>query len=154
MTQIVQGYPLSVENRVPREHWDRAPWNRWSFQNVRQIVPTVEVWRGTAKPWELANKLVDLEAIKFLSADSTSKPIKNWITTSYTDGIIVLHKGAIVFEQYHNGMSERSLHLSQSMAKSIVGSVAGIMMGRGLLDPEELVTGYLPELVEEPATRD
>ena len=146
MTQIMQGYPVSAENRVPREHWDRAPWNRWSFQNVRQIVPTVEVWRGTAKPWELANKLVDLEAIKFLSTDSTSTTIKNWIATSYTDGIIVLHKGAIVFEQYHNGMSERSLHLSQSMAKSIVGSVAGIMIGRGLLDPEEMVTSYLPEL--------
>ena len=146
MTQIMQGYPVAAEDRVPREHWDRAPWNRWSFQNVRQIVPTVEVWRGNAPPWELPRKSIDLEAVEFSPVDSNSTTVKDWITSSYTDGIIVLHKGAIVFEQYHNGMSERSLHLSQSMAKSIVGSIAGIMMGRGLLDPEELVTSYLPEL--------
>ena len=30
----------------PKMEWDRPPWNRWAFQNVRQILPTAEVWRG------------------------------------------------------------------------------------------------------------
>jgi len=29
--------------------WDRGPWNRWSFQHVREILPTVEVWRGAGR---------------------------------------------------------------------------------------------------------
>ncbi len=39
----------------------------------------------------------------------------------------------------------RSLHLSQSVAKSVTACVAGILVGRGLLDPQTEVTVYLPE---------
>ena len=139
-----------IENRVPRQDWDRAPWNRWSFQNVRQILPTTEVWRGNGQVREIArqipSKTTDLGHLPFVTSDSTSSTVQTWIDSSYTDGIVVLHQGSIIFEQYHNGMSERTLHLSQSMAKSIVGSVAGGLMGRGLLSPTEQVTTYLPEL--------
>ena len=55
-------------------------------------------------------------------------------------------KGQIVFERYMNGMTERSQHLSQSVAKSIVASVAGILVGQGVLEPNEKITTYLPEL--------
>ena len=46
----------------------------------------------------------------------------------------------------YNGMNERSLHLSQSVAKSVTASVAGVFAGRGLLDHEAPVVTYLPEL--------
>jgi len=45
-------------------------------------------------------------------------------------------------------MTQRTLHLSQSMAKSVTSAVAGILVGRGQLDPEEKITSYLPELKE------
>ncbi len=67
-------------------------------------------------------------------------------TTAFTDGFLVLHKGAIVFETYMNGMTPRTLHLSQSVAKSLTGVLAGILAGRGLLDPQAPITDYLPEL--------
>jgi CubicO group peptidase (beta-lactamase class C family) len=141
---------MLIENRVPRQDWDRAPWNRWSFQNIRQILPTTEVWRGNGKvreiPRQILNKAQDISYLPVVTSDARPSTIQTWIDSSYTDGIVVLHHGAIVFEQYHNGMSERTLHLSQSMAKSIVASVAGILMGRGLLSPTEQVTTYLPEL--------
>lgn len=60
----------------------------------------------------------------------------------------VLHRGAIVHECYMNNMEQRTLHLSQSMAKSITSTVAGILIGEGKLDPAALVTRYLPELEE------
>ena len=43
-------------------------------------------------------------------------------------------------------MSPAGVHLLQSVSKSITGSVAGILAGRGELDPEEQVVHYLPEL--------
>ena len=43
-------------------------------------------------------------------------------------------------------MTSRSLHLSQSMAKSVTASAAGVLVGRGLLDVGAPVTNYLPEL--------
>jgi CubicO group peptidase (beta-lactamase class C family) len=40
-----------------------------------------------------------------------------------------------VYERYFNRMTERTLHLSQSMAKSVTSAVAGILVGRSQLDP-------------------
>ncbi len=146
MQKNATGIALSEANRIPKEHWDRAPWNRWTFQNIRQILPTAEVWRGNGRTWELPVGQIDLDNIEFSTADLPSVRINDWLDSSYTDGIIVLHKGDNVFERYMNGMTERTLHLSQSMAKSIVGSVAGILMGRGILKSDEYITTYLTEL--------
>ena len=142
----MQGFPVAQENRVPRADWDRAPWNRWSFQHIREILPTVEVWRGDGKPWKLPRKPRQLEQLTLLSSDSVETTISDWLSSSYTDGFIVLHKRNIVYERYMNGMDERSLHLSQSMAKSVVGTVCGILVGRGVMDPEKSISHYLPEL--------
>jgi CubicO group peptidase (beta-lactamase class C family) len=147
MNEIMQGFPVLPVQRVPRQEWDRAPWNQWSFQNVRQILPTTEVWRGEGKVNQLSVKPKrKLGGIKFKSAEGTVETIQNWIDNSYTDGILVLHKGSIVLEQYRNNMNSRTLHLAQSMSKSIVGCVAGILIDRGLMNPEALVSTYLPEL--------
>lgn len=146
MAEVMKGFPVLTAQRIPRQDWDRAPWNRWSFQNVRQILPTTEVWRGDGEINHFSRQPKELGGIKFKSAEGFVETIQNWIDTSYTDGILVLHQGSIVFEQYHNNMNPRSLHLSQSMAKSIVGSVAAILIDRGQLDTEALMSVYLPEL--------
>jgi len=146
MSDIDQGLPLPSEQRIPREQWDRAPWNRWTFQNVRQMVPTTEVWRGNGPVREFEHNLQNLGDVEFSDADANTTSLQAWIDSSYTDGILLLYRGEIVFEQYHNNMNARTLHLSQSMAKSIVAAVAGILIGRNLIDPAEQVTHYLPEL--------
>lgn len=146
MSDIMQGFPVTRDQRVPHDKWDRAPWNRWTFQNVRQLVPTTEVWRGDGAVWEFKRSPTDLAQIEFEDADGGITTLQAWIDSSFTDGVLVLHGGEIVFEQYHNNMTERSLHLSQSMSKSVVAAVAGILIGRGLIDPAEKVTHYLPEL--------
>ena len=147
MTDILQGSPTPPQQRVPHQDWDRAPWNRRTFQQVREYVPTTEVWRGSGPVWTLERKPQDLGGIEFGDDDGQKITLQQWIDSSFTDGILVLHNGAIVLEQYHNGMDERTLHLSQSMAKSVVGVVTGILIGKGLIDPTERVTHYLPELV-------
>lgn len=142
----MKGIPVPIENRVPRDDWDRAPWNRWAFQNVRQLVPTAEVWRGKGSKWELSRRLRDLNDVGFDGGDGHHTTLKKWLERSYTDGFMVTYSGEIVYERYLNNMTERTLHLSQSVAKSIVGSVAGILIGKGSLDPEKPITEYLPEL--------
>ena len=129
-----------------RFHWDRAPRNRWSFQHVREVMPTVEVWRGegSRRPLERADRDLDRLAV----TDSAGRPttLAGLLDETYTDGFIVLKDGAVAYERYLNGMGERTLHLSQSVGKSVVVAVAGILVGRGLLDPAQPITDYLPEL--------
>ena len=115
---IAQGFPVAPQNRVPRQDWDRAPWNRWSFQHIREILPTVEVWRGHGPVWDLTSRPRNLDPIHFKTQAGSTSTITAWLDSSFTDGFIVLHGGEIVYERYLNGMTERTLHLSQSMAKS------------------------------------
>ncbi|MDH3376776.1 MAG: beta-lactamase family protein [Gammaproteobacteria bacterium] len=138
----------TIQPDIPRNAWDRAPWNRWAFQHVRELLPTVEVWRGADAVWPLPRHSTDLDEIEFYNGKNNATTVKQWLVDSYTDGFVVLHEGVIVYEKYMNGMTERTQHLSQSMAKSVTSCVAGILVGRGLLDPETLVTDYLPELSE------
>lgn len=135
----------SFGTSVPREDWDRAPWNRWSFQHVRELVPTVGVWRGPGPVATLPRRPQAIDAISF-TLDGATRTLGDLLDDSYTDGFIVLHRGRIIAERYMNGMTEHSLHLSQSVAKSVTGTLAGILVGRGLLDPQAPVSHYLPEL--------
>lgn len=130
---------------IPREEWDRSPWNRWTFQHTRDLLPTTQVWRGRGPASPLPEAPMDIDAITF-DIDGRSQTIAGFLDENYTDGLLVLHRGRIVAERYLNGMSEHTPHLSQSVAKSIVATVAGILVHRGLLDPAAPLTQYLPEL--------
>ena len=130
---------------IDREEWDRFPLNRWAFQHVREVVATTEVWRGSGPTWALSNHPHHFDNLEF----ATNKGIRSlcqWLDDDYCDGFIVLKNERIIYQRYRNHMTERSLHLSQSVAKSVTSCVAGILIHQGLLDPDQPITHYLPEL--------
>ena len=141
---IMQGTPPALV--PPKMDWDRPPWNRWSFQNIRQILPTAEVWRGPGPVRELPRREHDLDGLTVASTNGGRTTLSGLLDETYTDGFIVLKDGAIAYERYFNGMDHRSLHLSQSVAKSVTAAAAGVLVGKGLLDVDAPVTHYLPEL--------
>ncbi len=51
-----------------------------------------------------------------------------------------------MWERYANGMEPATRHLCFSVSKSVVATVAGILVGRGQLDPDALVTEVIDEL--------
>ena len=141
---IRAGPPLGIA--VPKTEWDRAPWNRWSFQHIREILPTTDVWRGDHPVREFKRREKDLDALKVRNIAGEAGILLDLLEETYTDGFLVLHRGAIVYERYFGTMIPRTLHLSQSVAKSVVGMTAGILIDRGLLDPKQKVSHYLLEL--------
>ncbi len=141
---IMQGSPPAL---VPSKmDWDRPPWNRWAFQNVREILPTAEVWRGSGAVRTLPRADANLDQLPVADAQGRPTSLAGLLDETYTDGFLVLKDGAISYERYFNGMGERTLHLSQSVGKSFVGMVAGVLAGRGLLDVNAPVAACLPEL--------
>ena len=133
---------------VPRMDWDRAPWNRWSFQHIREILPTAEVWRGDGLVHQFERREKDFDALPVKNLAGKTSSLLQLFDETCADGFIVLHQGAIVYERYFGAMSPRTLHLSQSVAKSVTGMTAGILIGRGLMDLNQQVSHYLPELAE------
>jgi CubicO group peptidase (beta-lactamase class C family) len=139
-------FQRSPSQPVPEAEWDRAPWNRWSFQHVRELLPTVEVWRGSGPVRPLARAEQDLDGLMVTGTDGAPVTLSAFLERTFTDGFLVLKDGAIVYERYFNGMDERTLHLSQSVAKSFIGMLTGILVGRGIIDLDAPVTNVLPEL--------
>lgn len=141
---IMAGSPPAL---IPsRLEWDRPPWNRWAFQHIREILPTGEVWRGAGPVRELPRAERDLDQLQVASSTGASITLAALLDETYTDGFLVMKDGVIAYERYFNGMTARTLHLSQSVGKSFVGTLAGILQGQGLLDVTQPVTQYLPEL--------
>lgn len=141
---IMAGVPPSPEWRVPRNKWDRAPWNRWSFQNISNILPTAPIRRSdTPQDWETAPQ--DLTGLAFASTDGGAMTVQD-LLDGYVDGFLVAQGGRIVHESYHNAMTPQTLHLAQSVSKSVVSTTAGCLIARGVLDPDAPITEYLPEL--------
>lgn len=130
----------------PKADWDRAPWNRWSFQHVAEILPTAEVWRGVGPVRVLPRDERDLDQLAVRGIDGKEATLTAFLEQTCTDGLLVLRRGTISYERYFNGMDERTLHLSQSVAKSFTGALAGILAGRGIIDVDARITDVLPEL--------
>jgi hypothetical protein len=128
--------------------WDRGPWNRWTFQHIREILPTAEVWRGRGAVRELPRSETDLDGLAVVDSAGAPTTLAGLLDETYTDGFLIIRNGAIAYERYFNGMTERTLHLSQSVGKSLVAAVAGILAGRGVLDVNAPVTQYLPPLAQ------
>jgi CubicO group peptidase (beta-lactamase class C family) len=117
---------------VPADRWQVGPHNRWAYLHADEIVPTVPVARGDGAPVPLP---AGAAAVGDLIVDVPE-----------LDGLAVVHRGRLVAEVYGGEMTESSLHLSQSVGKSVAGLVAGILVGRGELDPAARVTEHVPEI--------
>lgn len=144
---IMRGSPPPPEMRVPLIDWDRAPWNRWAFQHVSELVPTARIHRGH-RVSSLPAASGTLDDFAFTGPDGQQTTFGQMIEDTYTDGILVWKDGKVLHESYHNNMTPRSIHLLQSVSKSVTSATAGCLIGQGLLDPAQPVTDYLPELAD------
>jgi CubicO group peptidase (beta-lactamase class C family) len=121
---------------------------RWSFSHWRELVPTVEVSRGTAPVYELPRaERTDLDAVTFTPIGGGAP--MTWaesLVQNYTDGIVVLHRGRIVYERYFGALPSDGHHIAFSVTKSFFGTIAGILIAEGTLEPTARVDRYLPEL--------
>ncbi len=143
---IMQGFPPPPGARPGPTNWDLAPFNRWSFLNIRSLLPTVEVWRGDGPVSPLPVALQDIGTVPFVTSKDKPSNFAAMLDATYTDGCMVLWRGQVIFEQYFNDMQPHTLHLSQSVAKSLVGALAGVLHGQGLLDLDAPLGSLIPEL--------
>jgi CubicO group peptidase (beta-lactamase class C family) len=128
--------------------WFRFPQTRWSFSNVRQLMPTSVVRRGNGPPTILRRaERTDLDALTFRPIGrATSMTWAESLAANHTDGILILHRGRIVYERYFGALAADRQHLAFSVTKSFVATVAATLIAEGALDDRATVATYLPEL--------
>jgi CubicO group peptidase (beta-lactamase class C family) len=126
--------------------WDKGPDNRWAFQHISEIIPVAIISRGQGKPAAITGTPRELSDLTFMDHKDDEMTIREMLDLTYTDGFIVLHEGATIFEKYYNGMVPETLHLLMSVSKSVTGSMVGQLVMDGRLDPNAMVTQYIPDL--------
>ena len=131
---------------MPPEAWQVGPWNRWAYQHVGEMVATVPVPRGDGPRWELPEAPEALGGLELADAAGRPRRLGDLLDELWVDGIAAVRDGALVFERYRNGMTPATRHVSQSVAKSVLGLLVGVLAGRGALDPAAPVSEHVPEV--------
>ena len=158
MTELMRGFPPAAAAQVTLANWRTSPFNRWAFHHVREIVPSADIAHDSARAAALpaapddglgrvAVPIDGLPPDSGLAAELGKRPsVEDALAATDTDGIVVLHRGRVVFERYANGMTPRSPHILMSVSKSLLGLVAGVLEARGDLDAARPVADVVPEV--------
>lgn len=146
----MQGFPPPPERVIgpPLLNTLSFPKLRWSFCHLPEMQATRRISRGVGAPSVLPNAL-DAAIDELSFTPMGSEQTMTWresLDANYTDGIVVLHRGEIVYEYYSGCLDREGRHGAMSVTKSFVGTVAEILISDGVLDDSAKVTTYVPEL--------
>ena len=146
----MQGSPVPPDKIIRFEAGDadQFPQTRWSYSNQRELMPTVNIARGNRPVSRFARaERADIDTVTFVPIGGT-QPM-TWeasLAANYTDGIVVLHKGRIVYERYFGALQPEGQHIAFSVTKSFIGVLAATLVSEGKLDVAAPVSRYIPEL--------
>ncbi len=140
--------PPERQLRFDNGSYFQFPALRWSVAHFRQLMPTLNISRGLGAPVPLARALrADLDAVQFVPLGGASP--MTWaqsLAANYTDGIVVLHQGRIVYERYFGALNESGQHAAMSVTRSVTGTLGAMLVAEGRLDENRRVSDYVPEL--------
>ncbi|MBY6199741.1 beta-lactamase family protein [Maritalea mobilis] len=146
----MEGFPPPPELRItnPDSVFFSFPRLRWSVCHLREFLPTEQVSRGLGAPIPFEYALDDgIDAVTFMPLRGEEE--MTWeesLYANYTDGMLILHQGRIVYERYFGCMDEAAQHAAMSMTKSFTGTLAEMLVAEGTLDDTALVSEIIPEL--------
>jgi CubicO group peptidase (beta-lactamase class C family) len=147
---LMQGFPPPADKTIriaDGSNW-KFPQIRWAFTHFRELGPTANVWRGAGKASVLPRaERADLDAVSFTPLGK-EQPM-TWaqsLAANYVDGVIVMHKGKVIYEKYFGALDAHTPHILMSATKSFVGTIASMLAQDGKLDPNALVINYVPEM--------
>lgn len=146
----MQGFPPSPEKRLQATDGSffRFPALRWSVVHMREFMPTVNVSRGLG-PVSVVNYAPDASIDELEFKPWGSDTLMTWtesLSRNYTDGILILHRGTVVYEKYFGELTETDVHAVMSLSKSFTGTLASVLVAEGVINENARMKEYVPEL--------
>lgn len=150
---LMEGFPPTADKMVDKSNaLFTAPFNRWSYLNMRTIYPNAGI--------ENAEQAIEIERSIEKSIDGLSVEkvgdnglpngemvdMKTYFKETYTDALVVVKGNKVVYEHYDNGMNADHPHQMMSVTKSFAGLFGLMAVEDGKAKESDLVTGLLPSL--------
>ncbi|MFE8072570.1 serine hydrolase [Marinobacteraceae bacterium S3BR75-40.1] len=146
----MRGFPPPPDKLImqPQSNYFSFPKLRWTVCHIREFLPTKQVSRGLGAPIPFKYSLdSDIDSVTFTTlGDGREMTWRESLSANYTDGMLILHRGRIVYEHYSGCLTETGQHAAMSMTKSLVGLLAEILVAEGRLDDSAKVSSIIPEL--------
>ena len=147
----MEGFPPSADKLVmqPESDFFSFPKLRWTVCHFRELLPTEQISRGIGMPEPLEYDLDETTIDALIFRPMGSQETMTWkdsLAANYTDGVLILHKGKIVYERFFGCLDEFGKHGIMSMTKSMTGLLAEILVAEGSLDDTQLMRSIVPEL--------
>ncbi len=130
---------------VRLDNWRQAPWNVWSFRNVRELVPSAIIASASPLPDRALGDPLGL-LVEPVEIAGRREPAAEVLARTSTDALVVMRNGRVVADFYRPHMSLGDRHIVFSISKSVTAILAGVVEGDGRLDPDVPVTSYVPEM--------
>ncbi|WP_426126052.1 serine hydrolase domain-containing protein [Pararhizobium sp. PWRC1-1] len=129
---------------VTLANWRTAPFSQWSFQNVSEVVPSAVI-KAKGQGEAPFRDLGGLEDLQVPGIDGTVQSLKEFLTASETDELLVMRSGRVVAEWSAEHSNPARPHIIFSVSKSLTALLAGNLAGKGLLSFDKPVIDYVPE---------
>ncbi|CCV10458.1 serine hydrolase [Mesorhizobium sp. STM 4661] len=146
----MHGAPPPADKRITFESdcFRTFPQIRWSLSHMRELTATVNVWRGPGAPshFQRQDRTNEIDALAFTDANGRPRRFEEALFDTYADGMVVLHRGRIVYERYFGALEPQLPHACHSVTKSYAGTLAAAFVHEGVLDDRKAISHYLPEL--------
>lgn len=142
------GTPPTADKRVTLGTILAYPNARWAFHHMRELGPTLAVSRGALPASPLTAAPQAWDTLAFEAGPNGPTTLADWQANTYTDGLLVLHRGRVVYERYAAGMQARQPHALWSVSKSFVGLLTTWLIQEGRLDAAAPLARYVPELAD------
>ncbi|MCK1518844.1 serine hydrolase [Bradyrhizobium sp. 17] len=144
----MHGAPPPPDKRITFEsgRFLHFPQIRWSLSHMRELAATANVERGQPAPFERRDRAADIDALTFVDMNGRARRFEDALYDSYADGLVVLHRGRIVYERYFGALEPHLPHSCFSVTKSFAGTLTAAFVHEGVLDDTKTIPHYLPEL--------
>ena len=142
------GRASCVPAGISLDNWLSAPYSHWSFQHVENFVPTAVISRGSGPVAALPAATAPVAEIPVTSTHGRATTVGAVMAATATDGWAVAYRGAVVAEDYFDGLETQTRHLLFSVSKSLVAAVVGALHGTGAIELDAPLTAYIPALAK------
>lgn len=114
-------------------NWREPPHSQWSFQHVRELIPTAQIGCGNTEP---VHSMKNIEC---------SPELNSFLVDTHTDAFLVYRGGKEAEQWTAPHYDQANPHIIFSISKSVTAMLTGILVDKGVLETEQLVSHYLPQ---------
>ena len=141
---VGQHFELTPAVIAMRWQWLNPEVNSFTFREDDRVFESRAVPRS-GPVWELSH--ADGFAMPADHYDGKDYAYNQFAERTFTNAMLVIRHGKIVFEDYRNRMTPQTRHIAFSMSKTITALLVGIALDEGkIASLDDPATKYIPEL--------